>query len=68
MFSADFVVNVFLQIASGLQVLHNNGIFHSNLKLTNVLLFGTEQDVVVKITDFTGSLSNYICSTDNLMS
>ena len=43
---------VALQIAQGLQIAHQAGIFHLDLKPANLLLKQTEKGIVVKIIDF----------------
>ena len=45
-------------VASGLLVIHESGIFHGDLKLENVLVFSDEESgsVVVKLSDFGGAI------------
>ncbi|MCK5522289.1 MAG: tetratricopeptide repeat protein [Thiomargarita sp.] len=43
---------VALQIAQGLQIAHQEGIFHLDLKPANLLLIQTKKDIAVKIIDF----------------
>lgn len=45
-------IDVMLQIASGLQYLHDNNVTHCDMKPTNVLMKGTIETPVIKITDY----------------
>jgi len=48
----EMCLDVGLQVARGLQLAHDNGIFHLDLKPANILLKQTSSGVVVKIIDF----------------
>ena len=54
LFSIQFVVNVMIQVADGLKALHMAGRYNGNLKLSNVLLFDIDSNVIVKLTDYEG--------------
>ena len=42
LFSAQFVADIMLQLAEGLQALHKIGCFHRNLKAENILLYNMD--------------------------
>ena len=45
-------MNIALQIATGMEYLHDNGIIHGDLKPNNVLIDWKEGQMLVKVTDF----------------
>jgi len=48
----ETTLEVGLQVAKGLQLAHENGIYHLDLKPANILLKRTETGITVKIIDF----------------
>jgi len=52
------IYEIFIQILKGLMHLHNQGIFHRDLKPDNILFSRHLDDSTIKITDF--SLAEYI--------
>jgi len=45
-------VQIFIQIAAGLEYAHSKGIVHRDIKPSNIVLLESAQDVTVKIVDF----------------
>ena len=58
LFSIQFIVNIMLQIADGLQTLHNAGHFHGNLSAKNVLLYSADDHPTVKLNNYNGFPGN----------
>ena len=46
------MLHIIIQIADGIQALHQADNFHGNLKTTNILLFGIDAEIIVKLTDY----------------
>ena len=62
LFNIKFIVNISCQIAEGLKAIHKMNKYHGNLKATNVLLFYSDNEILVKLNDyngFPGNLTNH---------
>ena len=68
LFSPKFVYSVLSQIANGLKTLHDAGIVHGNLKPSNILIFGTGDEMIVKLTDYEGFPGTSACHEPKLLS
>jgi serine/threonine protein kinase len=51
-------IDLCLDIASGLQMVHRCGVVHGDMKLLNILVFEVEDRRVAKISDFGGALTS----------
>ena len=52
LFTPKFVFNILKQISGGLNDLHNVDGVHGNLKESNILIFGTGDEIIVKLMDY----------------
>jgi serine/threonine protein kinase len=51
-FANDVAIDIIFQIATGMAYLHNQGVFHGDLKASNVLVIHRGGHIEVKIADF----------------
>lgn len=54
----NYLIRILIQVCSGLKHAHQQGIFHNNLKPTNIIVAENEE---VKLTDF-GNINHYLKS------
>ena len=52
--SPKLVFNILSQLIEGLNALHGEGITHGNLRPTSILIFGSGDDITVKLSDYEG--------------
>ena len=52
-------MNIMLQILNAISYIHSKGVVHRDLNLDNILIIKNEDEIVVKIIDFTSGKLNY---------
>ena len=59
--SPKLVFSILSQIIEGLNALHGEGITHGNLRLSDILIFGSEDNITVTLTDYEGFPGASVC-------